>query len=291
MLTRSSAAFADTNRECGEAYDHTQVLRDAGNIEAALAEAEVCTREACAKFIRDDCETWKAALLERQASVVIEVIDARGAAVSEGGVTLDGAPWLDRVGGGSRVVSKGPHTLEITVKGVAPHKKTIVVQEGEKDRKLSFSIAPSEVDDGLVLVDADAVAPGAGSRTRLMVPGLVAAVGGLALGVTGGVLLGLAASRASSIRDLCGDAPPTCTGSADDAREASELGESGRQFEIAGASLSAIGGVGVVVGVTLMAIDATHGRKPADEGPPTALFVPGAWIRENGGGVWLHGSF
>ena len=73
------------------------------------------------------------------------------------------------------------------------------------------------------------------------------------------------------------------------AREASALGVSGRQFEIAGASLAAIGGIGVVVGATLLAIDVTRGKR--DDKPPATTLIPGGWIRENGGGVWLHGSF
>lgn len=292
LLARSSAALADTNRECGEAYDHTQVLRDAGNIEAALAEAEVCTREVCAKFIRDDCNTWKTALEERQSSVVIEVLDPTGGAVTEGTVSLDTVPWLDRLGGGAHVLSKGSHILEITVKGVAPLKKSVVILEGEKSRKLSFTVAPSDTEDGLVLVDPDAPRPGSGQDgTRLLVPGIVTAAAGLAFAVTGGVLLGLAASKASTIRELCGDAPPACSGSAADAREASDLGRSGKQLEIAGATLSAIGGVGVVVGATLMVLDASRGSKSSDDKPRAGALLPGGWLGRGEGGLWLHGTF
>jgi hypothetical protein len=41
-------AFADDRQECSDAYQKTQELRDADQIDAGIKEAQVCAREVCA---------------------------------------------------------------------------------------------------------------------------------------------------------------------------------------------------------------------------------------------------
>jgi hypothetical protein len=289
-ISRSGAALGDTKQECSEAFDNTQVLRDAGNIEAALVEATKCIHSSCAEFIRDDCAKWKEDLEGRQSTVLIEIVDALGARVTEGSVSLDGAPWLDRLDDRPRALAKGPHTLVITVKGAAPHTKSLVVREGEKGRKLSFSLGEGEPGpDGPTYAIVDPEEPPAPKPARgLVVPAIVTGAGGLALAVTGGILLGLAADHAATITDLCGASPPECSGSTADREEANKLGESGKQLEIAGGTLAAIGAAGVAIGATMLFVDA--GRRTSKDAA-RAAFMPGVWLAPNEGGVWLRGSF
>lgn len=280
----------DAKQECSEAFDNTQVLRDAGNIEAALKEAEVCTRDVCAKFIRDDCTSWKADLERRVSSVIVEVKDHSGASVTEGSVSLDGAPFMDRLGGSAQTLPKGPHTLEITVKGAAPYKKSIEILEGEKDRRISFSLQSGDDESGpdFVLVDPDSP-PAPPRPASLVVPSIVTGIGGFAVGVAGGVLLGLAASNAADIVELCGDAPPDCAGSAADRTTANELATSGRQLEIAGGTLAAVGAASVTIGLTMLLVQVN--RENGSKTPGAGALFPAVWAGRGEGGVWLHGAF
>ncbi|MFO0617944.1 MAG: hypothetical protein U0414_35465 [Polyangiaceae bacterium] len=289
------SARADTRQECSEAYDETQVLRDAGDIEAGLAEAEKCTRAVCAPFIRDDCAKWKADLEDRQSTVLVTIVDVAGRRVTDAVITLDGSPWLDHLDGAPHALSKGAHTLEITVDGAAPHKKSIVVREREKRRELSFSLGVNEDDDArhaFSLLDPDSP-PRAKRSPSLVLPAVLTGVGGLALAATGAILLGMAANQADRITELCGDAPPACKGSAADRSAANDLSRSGKALEIAGGSFAAVGAAGVAVGVTLLLVDAGR-RGPSPDGPPDpskGALVPGAWLAPTEGGLWLRGTF
>lgn len=293
-ISRAALAEPDTKQECSEAFDNTQVLRDAGNIEAALKEAAVCTRDVCAKFIRDDCATWKVDLERRQSSVVVEVKDPKGAPVTEGTVLLDGAPFMDRLDGLARTLPKGPHTLEITVTGAAPYKKSLEIREAEKDRKVSLSLQAGDDEGGLdfVLVDADSPPPPP-RPPSLVIPSVVTGIGGFAVGVAGGVLLGLAASNAGEITELCGSSPPACAGSDADRTRANELATSGKQLEIAGGTLAAVGAASLSVGLTMLIVQVNRessGKTPGAGALPTGI-LPAPWFGRGEGGVWLHGAF
>lgn len=288
-LALPDVALADPKLECSEAYDSTQVLRDAGNIDAALVEADKCALETCAKFIRDDCTKWRDELQARQSTVIVVVVDTRGAPVREGSVTLDGSPWLDRLDGAAHALPKGPHALEISAKGAAIYPLSIDVKEGEKDRRLSFAITENEgAGPKWILVEGDRP-PTRGDR-RLLVPGIAAGVGGLALAVAGGVLLGFAAGKASAIVDLCGDSPPVCSGPPESSAQANDLAESGKPLEIAGGTLVAIGAAGLALGTTLMVIDAATGDAKGTKAKRASV-VPGVWAARDTGGVWLHVAF
>ena len=143
VMSSSSVALADTKQECVNAYDEVQNLRDAGKLEEAIVEAQICARDICSRAVREDCANWKVELEARESTLVVEVVDASGRAVTNGSVSLDGAPWLDHLDGSPHVVSQGAHTLRITVTGALPRQQSVVIQEGEKNRKITISIAPT----------------------------------------------------------------------------------------------------------------------------------------------------
>ncbi len=243
MMPRSG--LADAKRECSEAYDNIQLLRDAEKLEEAIAAGQTCSRAACPKFIREDCAKWSAEMEGRLASIVVEAVDASGAPIREGRVTLDGAPFLDILGGPARVVSKGPHTLEITVRGAPPRKTSIVVREGEKNRRISISIAPSNPR----------------SPMRKAGPWILGGAG-IAVLVAGAVTGGLVVEAYGVVQDECDDVTETCTRAGVDAEERGHvLGPLTTGLLIGGTALLGAGIVWLVV---------DRARVPA---PVASLFV------------------
>jgi hypothetical protein len=207
-LSLPSTALADTKQECSDSYQKTQVLRAADKLEEAIAQAEICTRT-CSKSFLDECTSWKTSLEGRIASIIVEAVDATGAPVTDGTVSLDGVAWLDQLGGPARAVSKGPHTLEVTVNGGPAQKKSIVIREGEKNRKITVSI-PSRSE------------PDTSGNVHSIAPWVVGGVGVAAL-IAGAVTGGFVLDAYSVTQDQCDDGNGTCT--TQEGIDASERGQ------------------------------------------------------------------
>lgn len=139
VLFPSRMALADTKQECNDAYQKTQILRQADKLEEAFKQAEACARD-CKDDFRKDCTQWKEELKARLATIIVEVVDASGKPVTDALVSLDDVPWLDRLDGTAQIVSQGPHTLVVTVKDATPLKQAIVIREAEKNRKITISL-------------------------------------------------------------------------------------------------------------------------------------------------------
>jgi len=221
-------ALADTKQECSDSYYRTQVLRDADKLQEGIREARVCAREACPQFIREDCSRWMADLEARVSTIIVAAVDASGRSVSDAIVSLDGVPWLDRLGRDAQVISKGPHTLEITVQGAPPQKKAIVVREGEKNRTITIAIAGAEATDE----------PWEGHAYG---PWIVGGIGVATL-VAGAVTGGLVLDAYAVTEDQCDDATRTCTPDGVEAQDRGRLlGPATTTLLVAGGALAAGG--------------------------------------------------
>jgi tetratricopeptide (TPR) repeat protein len=120
----------------------------------------------------------------------------------------------------------------------------------------------------------------------LLVPGLVTGGIGLAIAGGGAVLLGLAASTASDIQELCGDAPPLCSGDDSATESANELASKGKAFEVSGAIVVSVGAA-AFVGGALIAMLGSSPSEPRTTSRP--LVIP--MVMSNGGGLWIVGAF
>ena len=230
-LSSAGSALADAKQDCSEAYEATQVLRDANKLEKAIEAANVCSRDACTKFIRDDCTKWKTDLEARLASIVVEAVDASGKAETAGSVTLDGLSWLDELGGGAHVVSEGPHTLVVTVKGQPPRTVAIVVREGEKNRRVTITLPSPRP-------------PAHGPRN--FGPYLVGGVG-IAVLIGGAVTGGITVHDYGVVKDQCNDISRTCSPAGRDAETRGQvLGPVTTGLLVGGGALLAAGGIWLI---------------------------------------------
>jgi hypothetical protein len=188
LLAAPSAAAADpTKRECAAANETAQDLRRAGKLRDARASLAVCTAGSCPGPIREDCAQRLKEVEAATPTLVFEAKDAVGHDLSVVHVTMDGQPLLEKLDGKAIAVDPGEHTFTFEAAGLRRTEDTVVVREGEANRRLRIV---------LELVNAP-VTKKEETSSPLMDPGtqralgfsLVAAGGaGVAVGVIFGLL-------------------------------------------------------------------------------------------------------
>lgn len=262
-----SVAWADPIEECTDAYQKTQDFRDAGKLQEAIDQAQVCARDACPKQLRQDCLEWKTALEARISTIVIEVVDASGKPITEATVALDGKPWLARLDGSAQSISKGDHTLEITVQGSPPQTQAITITEGEKNRKIPITLGGQS-----------ATAEDPPSQIHSIGPWVVGGVGVAAL-IAGAAVGGVVVNAYDVMKENCNDQLETCS------PDGIEAQDQGRLLGPVTTSLLVGGGVLVVGGVVWLLL-----APKAPEPATTSIYVyPIVSPRDSGlvfGGSW-----
>jgi hypothetical protein len=222
----SSLARADDKAACMSAYEQTQTLRKQGKLDAAREQAEACSREVCAAFIRSDCGKWLDELKAAQPTMVVTVRDAAGQPSANARVSLDGAPWPAKVGAAAPV-SPGTHKLLVEIDGEPPHAEDVVVRDGEKNHAVtvSFEHAAAPATTG-----ATEAAPPARSPLPWIVGGV-----GVAGVVVGAVFAAVVLHDKSVVDRECHDATQTCS-------------STGASAASSGSSLGPVSTIGFVVG-------------------------------------------
>lgn len=134
----------------------------------------------------------------------------------------------------------------------------------DEEREVNL-VGPQRVDVSIALVRTPAPVPPAprplperepeGSSPTL-VPGIVLLSGGVIAAGVGATLLGLTASKAAEVRELCGPnaRPPLCAGTPEDAAKATDLSHEAKTFEIAGGVLAGAGAATAATGLILVLV-------------------------------------
>lgn len=131
---------------CIEASEHAQEAREHGHFAEAKRSLEVCLDASCPAVIRRDCADARTSLESRQPTLVVRVLDVRGAVV-DAAVRVDGAVLADDARGRALPVDPGPHEVSVQHAGGVV-RRTITATEGQN---------PQTVD--LVLPGAAPLAP------------------------------------------------------------------------------------------------------------------------------------
>lgn len=264
-LLASRVALADAAKTCRDAFYQTQVLRDEGKLQEAIEQAKVCERT-CGDELGGTCARWKVDLEARFTStVVLEVVDAAGQPVTNVVVSLDGVPWLDRIDGSPQTIAKGQHTLAIAVPGAPRQERSIVVREGEKGRRIRFSVTRQPAEDGAA--PAHRVGPWI--------------VGGVGLGalVAGAVTGGLTVHEHDVMIDQCDEARGTCSQEGLDASARGQiLGPATTGLLIAGGALVGAAVIWLVVAPSADDPSTVSLRlEPTVASDGATLLLGGAW--------------
>jgi hypothetical protein len=141
LVLASASARADGT--CITAYEQTQTLRKDGKPLAAKAQAAVCARESCPALLTKDCTKW---LAELESDIPTDVLDPRtpsGAVRTDVRVKVDGVTISEKLDPKPLPVEAGSHTFVLEAEGAAPVERTIVLREGERNKKLTVTMAPA----------------------------------------------------------------------------------------------------------------------------------------------------
>lgn len=255
LLAPASVASAQDKDTCVASYADNQRLRKQGKLRSAREALLVCASTSCPEFIQSDCATWLSELDAQLPSVVIAATgpdgrDTAAVEVREGGVVL--AASLD---GRPIPLDPGPHELDLVHAGAGVQRRSILLREGEKGRRIEVSFAP------------DAVAPPPAPRPSGEAKPRALGLAGIFIGIGGltalGVFTGYAVAGSAEFDELdrsCGSlAPPPATGTCSD----EQIADVKQTLTIADAFLG-IGAGLALVGATLTIIDfATAPREPA----------------------------
>src|SRR5262249_26465167 len=113
VLAAASADAAPTAKECTEAYVGAQHDMHDGKLLAARAKLLVCARDPCAKALRPECTQWLADVERALPSIVIAATNGKGDELRAVKVTVDGAPFLEKLEGTAKEIDPGDHLFRL----------------------------------------------------------------------------------------------------------------------------------------------------------------------------------
>jgi len=136
----ASAAHADAT--CISAYEQTQTLRKDGKLVAAKAQAAVCAQTSCPALLTKDCSKWLSELDALIPSVILDPRTAAGGLRADVRVKLDGVALAEKIDGKPLLLEPGAHTFVFEADGAAPVERTLALREGDKNKKITVTLAP-----------------------------------------------------------------------------------------------------------------------------------------------------
>jgi hypothetical protein len=141
VLASSGTARADAT--CIAAYEQTQTLRKDGKPLAAKAQAAICAREACPALLTKDCTKWLAELDVVIPTVVLDPRTPAGGLRTDVRVKVDGVTVSEKLDLKPMALEPGSHSFAFEAEGVTTAERTLLLREGEKNKKVTVTLAPA----------------------------------------------------------------------------------------------------------------------------------------------------
>lgn len=151
LLAAPSAAAepsADEKAACVAAHVNAQEERQAGHLVSAVRALDACSTDACPPIVRNDCIAWAEAWPSSVPSIILAARDAHDVEQSRARIVIDGVASAASLDGRPIRLDPGPHELELTLEDGTVLKKTIVLAEGEKARRVALAPPPPAARSG-----------------------------------------------------------------------------------------------------------------------------------------------
>jgi hypothetical protein len=199
-LCVSGLAHADV-AACVAAHSHGQAERNAGHLKNAKADFLSCSSSECPGAIQSDCASFLAEVDGFMASVVFAAVDSDGNDATDVKVTVDGQVALDKLSGLATTLDPGSHAISYSWPDGFEQQQTIVVAQGEKNRRFELRREAKKVDVALTPV----AAPSSPKKT----PVAAYVLGGVGVAALGSfALFAITGKSAEQAMDGC---KPYCT--------------------------------------------------------------------------------
>jgi hypothetical protein len=286
------SAFAD-DTACIAASEQELTLRPQGKLHEALKALATCADASCPDEVKAECSRRVAEVTAAMPTLILAAKDGAGNDLVEVRVSMDGAPILARLDGLSAAIDPGSHVFRFEAAGQAPVERTLVLREGEKERRESVVIGPppppppvpvqAPAPAALVAPPSTAPAPAPAPpypwTTQKTLAALSAGVGVAGL-VAGAVFGGYAISSQSREKNDCS------AGSCPNRPQAQEDYSKANENAIASTVALSIGAGLVALGAVFWFTDRPprDGASSAPRVGASPMFAPG------GGGLVLTGA-
>ncbi len=206
VVVDAPVARAD-DASCIAASERGLTLRRAGKLHEALTQLAICAAPSCPDEVKTECANRIADVKSAMPTLVLAATDGAGNDLRDVKVSVDGAPLVSSLDGRPVAIDPGSHTLRFEQSGQPPVEKTLVVREGEKDRRESVVIGPSPAPTPAPTPAAPPAVPEAAPQPSWWTTQRTLAVVGAGLGVAGlavgGVFGALALSDKSQEQSNC----------------------------------------------------------------------------------------
>ena len=254
LVALDARAEPPTKEQCIQANVRAQDAARDHKFGAAKAALSSCLDAACPEVIRGDCAQRLDDLQKQMPSLIFAARDADGADVPDVTVTLDGAPLPEGARGVAFEVDPGEHTFVFrTPSALEPTRRTIVIVEGERNRREVIVFASRKAPDQPsqaappppLAVNADASTPHReGQRTF-----------GLVLGAAGLASLGVATYFGVNAGDLWSQSQSACGATCPNHARAVEAHDHALGSALASTTLFVAGGALTVGGALLVLLE------------------------------------
>ncbi len=153
-----------TTTQCIAAIDTGVKLRGQGKLLDARNTLVTCTNPKCPATVRAECEKDVDEVNRALPTVVFAPKDASGKDVlTPVTVSMDGKPLGGQLDGRAIAVDPGPHDFTFETSGVPPAKKSLMIHEGEKDRRETVAFAAAGSATAPTPANTSSAAPGSTS--------------------------------------------------------------------------------------------------------------------------------
>jgi len=199
MSMLAKPARAD-DAACIAASEQGLTLRRQGKLQDALKQLAACADPSCPGEVKAECANRIADVDKAMPTLVLAATDGSGNDLRDVKVTMDGVPLLTTLDGRPVSIDPGQHAFHFETAGQPPVDKTLVLREGEKDRREVVMIGtPPPAPLSSTLTPTPSRSWWTTQRTLAVISGGVGIVG---LGL-GGLFGGLAMSDQGQEKSNC----------------------------------------------------------------------------------------
>ena len=140
MLGIAGQAHAQTDDRCIAANERAVSFDTAGRLLDERRALVACAEPSCPDVVKASCAQRLVDVTAKIPTVVFDVKDARGRDLTEVYLSIDGVAFEDKLTGTAIPLDPGSHQLKFETAGQPALTRTLILQQGERDRRESVTL-------------------------------------------------------------------------------------------------------------------------------------------------------